>query len=172
MSATRKRGFLKSVSGGLITQTREHVRCIIAEKFKERLHIAPIGCWYYTLVDLVHARHVMKFAIAVVGLFLVSFILFSGIRSQSIVYGNTIRSEAAEGLAQSDDFSIHRKAFEEAARELIKGGRCSRVDIAEWGGFVKSVNRGPGHYFIYCGGLAVQNRVYIRISGDGYLISH
>jgi hypothetical protein len=66
-------------------------------------------------------------------------------------------------VAQSDDFSQHRKAFVKAARQLIDQGRCTAADFEEQGGWVKSSNH-PDQpmYFTYCGGMTVANRIYVN----------
>lgn len=69
-------------------------------------------------------------------------------------------------VAQSDDFSRHRRAFAAAAAQLIADGRCTRNDFVEMGGWMKSVNqyRDQPVYFTYCGGMTNANRLYLDAS--------
>lgn len=72
-------------------------------------------------------------------------------------------SEVEELVAQSDDFQTYRAEFVEAARDLIEQGRCSERDFAEMGGWLSSPSGGNGVYFTYCGGLRVENRIYLDV---------
>jgi hypothetical protein len=84
--------------------------------------------------------------------FVLSFTLFaSGVATDALI----------SGLSLSDDFNLHRAVFEKAARELITSKQCSAADFKEFGGFVRSPNRGNGHYFIYCGGMTGAGSVLI-----------
>lgn len=69
-------------------------------------------------------------------------------------------------VAQSDDFALHRRAFAKAAAELIADRTCTREDFAEMGGWTKSVNqyRDRPVYFTYCGGMTVENKIYLDAS--------
>ncbi len=79
-------------------------------------------------------------------------------------------SEGATGTAaligQSDDFRLHREAFVKATDELIASGTCRPSDFEEWGGWMKSSNKGTGTgiYFSYCGGGS--DRIYLDV-GSG-----
>lgn len=77
-------------------------------------------------------------------------------------------SEGATGTAaligQSDDFRLHREAFVKATDELIASGTCQASDFEEWGGWMKSSNKGAGIYFSYCGGGS--DRIYLNV-GSG-----
>lgn len=57
----------------------------------------------------------------------------------------------AKVISQSDDYTAHKEAFILGAENLIVSGRCTAQDIESAGGFVRSVNRGNGYYFTYCG---------------------
>ncbi len=68
-------------------------------------------------------------------------------------------------VANSDDFTQHRKAFAKAAAELIASGRCTKAEFEEMGGWIKSSNhRDAPVYFTYCGGMNVANRIYLDAS--------
>lgn len=69
-------------------------------------------------------------------------------------------------VAQSDDFQRHRRAFAQAAAQLIADGRCTRQDFIEMGGWLKSVNeyRDQPVYFTYCGGMTQAHKIYLDAS--------
>lgn len=49
------------------------------------------------------------------------------------------------------------------AQELIAAGTCKASDFQEMGGWVKSSDRGSKPvYFTYCGGMRIQNRLYLN----------
>ncbi|WP_417419106.1 hypothetical protein [Hoeflea sp.] len=73
-------------------------------------------------------------------------------------------SGTAKLIGQSDDFRLHRDAFVKATDELIASGTCRASDFEEWGGWMKSSNKGAGIYFSYCGGGS--DRIYLDI-GSG-----
>lgn len=67
-------------------------------------------------------------------------------------------------VKQSDDFRLHGPAFGKAAEKLIKSGICTEADFREMGGWMKSTNHGNQPvYFTYCGGMRLQNKVYINV---------
>lgn len=68
-----------------------------------------------------------------------------------------------EGLvAGSDDFTRHRAAFVQAAKELMQDGRCTAEDLRRNGGWVKSTRHGDAPvYFTYCGDTTTERRVYL-----------
>ncbi len=76
------------------------------------------------------------------------------------------RQERLETVSQyvekSDDFKQFFEMFTHKADELLKQGICSPEDFEELGGWVRS-NRFEGRdvYFVYCGGLKQQNKVYL-----------
>lgn len=66
-------------------------------------------------------------------------------------------------VADSDDFTQHRKAFAKVAAELIVAGRCTAQDFRDQGGWVKSTNlRDQPIYFTYCGGMTAANKIYMN----------
>ena len=64
-------------------------------------------------------------------------------------------------VAGSDDFELHGKLFAQKAAELIDSGRCTKADIKDWGGWIRSTTKGDSVYFLYCGGPHVDNRIYL-----------
>lgn len=67
-------------------------------------------------------------------------------------------------ISQSDDFEKNREAFTKLANTLIGQGFCTEAEIAEQGGFVKSVlnYKNEPVYFVYCGGMTNENRMYVN----------
>jgi hypothetical protein len=70
----------------------------------------------------------------------------------------------AATISQSDDFEKNREAFTELANTLIGQGFCTEAEVAEQGGFVKSVlnYKYEPVYFVYCGGWTNENRIYVN----------
>jgi hypothetical protein len=65
----------------------------------------------------------------------------------------------------SDDYRIYKDVFAKAAVRLIESGQCTRADFEEMGGWTQSTNhRGRPIYFMYCGGLRRENRIYLDAS--------
>lgn len=62
----------------------------------------------------------------------------------------------------SDDYRIHKDIFAKAARKLITEGICSETDFQDMGGWMASTNRGAGIYFTYCGGMSMNNKIYLN----------
>jgi hypothetical protein len=68
-------------------------------------------------------------------------------------------------VSSSDDYRIYKDVFARAASELIASGQCTRADFEEMGGWIKSENhRDQPIYFTYCGGMRLQNRLYLDAS--------
>lgn len=67
-------------------------------------------------------------------------------------------------VAQSDDFARYRRQFTAIAAKLVAEGRCTSAEFEEQGGFVKSVteHRNEPIYFIYCGGMTADNKLYVN----------
>ena len=69
-------------------------------------------------------------------------------------------------IGQSDDFGLYEQQFVAAAVELIESGRCTEADFREMDGWLKSVTTYADRpvYFTYCGGMTLQNRLYLDVS--------
>lgn len=67
-------------------------------------------------------------------------------------------------VSQSDDFEKNKVAFTAIANTLVSQGFCTEAEIAEQGGFVKSVlnYKNEPVYFVYCGGMTNENRLYVN----------
>lgn len=66
-------------------------------------------------------------------------------------------------VSGSDDYGTYRTQFTQAARTLIANGTCTEDDFNEMGGWMASTSQGKGKYFTYCGGMSVQNRIYLDV---------
>jgi hypothetical protein len=68
-------------------------------------------------------------------------------------------------VSGSDDYQTYKNVFAKAATDLIASGRCTRTDFVEMGGWIKSANhRTEPIYFTYCGGMRIENRLYLDAS--------
>ena len=72
-------------------------------------------------------------------------------------------AEIQEAIAQSDDYGLYRAEFTKAATYLLTTKRCTPEELVEIGGFVKAQgeNKVKPIYFTYCGGMTVNNRLYV-----------
>lgn len=75
-------------------------------------------------------------------------------------------SSLVNALSKSDNFGKYETVFIEVTQKLVHDGQCTEVDVVENGGWVKAT--GPNAdlpvFFIYCGGFAVANRLYLDAS--------
>ena len=69
-------------------------------------------------------------------------------------------------VTRSDDASTHLIVFGGAAQKLIRTGRCTMAEFEAQGGWVRSVSRDTGWYFIYCGGYDHNNRIYFHVDRE------
>ena len=72
-------------------------------------------------------------------------------------------AEIAAAISSSDDFTTYKDVFLVATREVMKQRTCSLQSLKDDGSWWKSTNRGPGVYFIYCGGQTVRDRFYVNV---------
>ncbi|HAS6346708.1 TPA: SH3 domain-containing protein [Vibrio vulnificus] len=75
------------------------------------------------------------------------------------------RLEILDGyLVKSDDLKEHRDIFRKYTQNLLNDGTCKPEDFEELGGWVRSVTfQNRDVYFIYCGGLAQENKIYLDV---------
>lgn len=67
----------------------------------------------------------------------------------------------------SDDYHRYKNQFTSAARKLIQAGVCVESDFRDIGGWSKSNSMGATAYFVYCGGMALSNKIYLDVlSGE------
>ena len=72
-------------------------------------------------------------------------------------------SPVAKAIKSSDDFSKYQNVFVPAAEKLINNGSCTLADFKEMGGWWRSSNHKPKPvYFMYCGGMTKNNRIYLN----------
>ena len=73
--------------------------------------------------------------------------------------------EVEAAISASDDFAQWKPAFIEASVDLIRDGTCTLADLRETGGWMKSQkHKSQPIYFTYCGGLHIDNRIYVNVS--------
>jgi hypothetical protein len=68
-------------------------------------------------------------------------------------------------LKDSDDYVLHKKAFDLASSDLIQNGKCTEEDFREMGGWMKSMtHKKEPIYFTYCGCYDhVSCKVYLNV---------
>ncbi|ROS67687.1 hypothetical protein EDB73_104265 [Vibrio crassostreae] len=90
----------------------------------------------------------------------------SGLSNDEVIISEKESKEILDSyLVKSDDLKIHQEKFRNSVAKLISEGGCAPSDFEELGGWVKSVkysNRDV--YFIYCGGLSIENKIYLDVN--------
>ncbi|MEZ9276910.1 SH3 domain-containing protein [Vibrio sp. 10N.286.54.B2] len=90
----------------------------------------------------------------------------SGLSNDEVIISEKESKEILDSyLVKSDDLKIHQEKFRNSVAKLISEGECAPSDFEELGGWVKSVkysNRDV--YFIYCGGLSLENKIYLDVN--------
>ncbi|WP_431023957.1 hypothetical protein [Halomonas sp. H5] len=72
-----------------------------------------------------------------------------------------------ELVAGSDDYRLYKGVFVNSARRLIQDGRCTEQDFEDLGGWVNSMShRDSPVYFVYCGGMSSNDRLYLDASTE------
>ncbi|MEZ9439977.1 SH3 domain-containing protein [Vibrio atlanticus] len=93
-------------------------------------------------------------------------ISMSGLSSDEVIISEQENREILDSyLSKSDDLKLHQETFRNTVAKLISEGECDPSDFEELGGWVKSVkysNRDV--YFIYCGGLSLENKIYLDVN--------
>ncbi|MEZ9598306.1 SH3 domain-containing protein, partial [Vibrio sp. 10N.286.46.A8] len=93
-------------------------------------------------------------------------ISMSGLSSDEVIISEQENREILDSyLSKSDDLKLHQEKFRNTVAKLISEGECDPSDFEELGGWVKSVkysNRDV--YFIYCGGLSLENKIYLDVN--------
>ena len=90
----------------------------------------------------------------------------SGLSNDEVIISEKESIEILDSyLVKSDDLKIHKEKFRNAVAELISDGECDPSDFEELGGWVKSVKYSDRDvYFIYCGGLSLENKIYLDVN--------
>ncbi|WP_061016823.1 SH3 domain-containing protein [Vibrio splendidus] len=90
----------------------------------------------------------------------------SGLSNDEVIISEKESKEILDSyLVKSDDLKIYQEKFRNSVAKLISEGECAPSDFEELGGWVKSVkysNRDV--YFIYCGGLSLENKIYLDVN--------
>lgn len=75
------------------------------------------------------------------------------------------RLETLDGyLQKSDDLKTHLDMFRNKTQQLLDDETCDPSDFEELGGWVRSVTyKKRNVYFIYCGGLEQENKIYLDV---------
>lgn len=75
------------------------------------------------------------------------------------------RLEILDGyLQKSDDLKTHLDMFRNKTQQLLDDETCEPSDFEELGGWVRSVTyKTRNVYFIYCGGLEQENKIYLDV---------
>ncbi len=79
------------------------------------------------------------------------------------------RLEILDGyLEKSDDLTEHLDRFRNKTQRLLDDNTCEPNDFQELGGWVRSVTYNSRNvYFVYCGGLEQENKIYLDVdSGE------
>ena len=90
----------------------------------------------------------------------------SGLSNDEVIISEKESIEILDSyLVKSDDLKIHKEKFRNTVAELISDGKCDPSDFEELGGWVKSVKYSDRDvYFIYCGGLSLENKIYLDVN--------
>ena len=90
----------------------------------------------------------------------------SGLSNDEVIISDKESKEILDSyLVKSDDLKIHKEKFRNTVAELISDGECDPSDFEELGGWVKSVKYSERDvYFIYCGGLSLENKIYLDVN--------
>ncbi len=90
----------------------------------------------------------------------------SGLSNDEVIISEKESIEILDSyLVKSDDLKLHKETFRNTVAELISDGGCDPSDFEELGGWVKSVKYSDRDvYFIYCGGLSLENKIYLDVN--------
>lgn len=93
-------------------------------------------------------------------------VAMSGLSNDEVIISEKESKEILDSyLVKSDDLKIHQERFRNAVVKLISEGECAPSDFEELGGWVKSVKYSERDvYFIYCGGLSLENKIYLDVN--------
>ncbi|CAH6837445.1 conserved hypothetical protein [Vibrio chagasii] len=90
----------------------------------------------------------------------------SGLSNDEVIISEKENKEILDSyLVKSDDLKLYQETFRNSVAKLISEGECEPGDFEELGGWVKSVRyKDRNVYFIYCGGLSLENKIYLDIN--------
>lgn len=90
----------------------------------------------------------------------------SGLSNDEVVISDKENKEILDSyLVKSDDLKLYQEKFRNSVAKLMSEGECEPSDFEELGGWVKSVRYSERDvYFIYCGGLSLENKIYLDVN--------
>ncbi|MFM2642808.1 SH3 domain-containing protein [Vibrio chagasii] len=90
----------------------------------------------------------------------------SGLSNDEVIISEKENKEILDSyLVKSDDLKLYQETFRNSVAKLISEGECEPGDFEELGGWVKSVRyKDSDVYFIYCGGLSLENKIYLDVN--------
>ncbi|CAH6935283.1 SH3 domain-containing protein [Vibrio chagasii] len=90
----------------------------------------------------------------------------SGLSNDEVIISEKENKEILDSyLVKSDDLKLYQETFRNSVAKLISEGECEPDDFEELGGWVKSVRyKDRNVYFIYCGGLSLENKIYLDVN--------
>ena len=93
-------------------------------------------------------------------------VAMSGLSNDEVVISNNENKDILDSyLVKSDDLKLYQEKFRNSVAKLISEGECEPSDFEELGGWVRSVRYSERDvYFIYCGGLSLENKVYLDVN--------
>jgi hypothetical protein len=93
-------------------------------------------------------------------------VAMSGLSNDEVVISDKENKEILDSyLVKSDDLKLYQEKFRNSVAKLISEGECEPSDFEELGGWVKSVRYSERDvYFIYCGGLSLENKIYLDVN--------
>lgn len=93
-------------------------------------------------------------------------VAMSGLSNDEMVISDKENKEILDSyLVKSDDLKLYQEKFRNSVAKLISEGKCEPSDFEELGGWVKSVRYSERDvYFIYCGGLSLENKIYLDVN--------
>ncbi|MCG9695199.1 hypothetical protein L1D55_26500 [Vibrio sp. Isolate22] len=98
-------------------------------------------------------------------------VAMSGLSNDEVVISDKENKEILDSyLVKSDDLKLYQEKFRNSVAKLISEGECVPSDFEELGGWVKSVRYSERDvYFIYCGGLSIENKIYLDVNTNEIL---
>ncbi|MCG9554750.1 SH3 domain-containing protein [Vibrio sp. Isolate31] len=99
-------------------------------------------------------------------------VAMSGLSNDEVVISDKENKEILDSyLVKSDDLKLYQEKFRNSVAKLISEGECEPSDFEELGGWVKSVRYSERDvYFIYCGGLSLENKIYLDVNTNEIFI--
>ncbi|MGF1756093.1 hypothetical protein L4C33_21195 [Vibrio makurazakiensis] len=92
-------------------------------------------------------------------------VALEGLTNEEVIISKDEQLEILDSyIAKSDDLKMYQQEFRNATQGFITSGQCSPDDFDELGGWVRSVKfQERKVYFIYCGGMKLENKIYLDV---------